>query len=326
MQEKIISFDGLGLGPFQFDRVAFSIGGFQIYWYAVIIACGLILAVAFCMWQARKFDLTVDNVIDVLLFGLPIGVICARLYYVIFSPAGVSYESFAEIIDIRNGGLAIYGGIIGAFVTGAVYCWIKKVNMLALFDIASLGFLIGQTVGRWGNFINGEAHGYVTDLPWGMTINGRGPYHPTFFYESLWNLIGFALLILFAKKLKKHHGEVFFLYLSWYGLGRALIEGLRTDSLPIGDFRVSQIVAIVALIAGILLFILSRLHVIEKIQPMKKAREKKKAERYKPVYQSLFSAEALDGSAPKQLGEGDSPAPDTNAETIPSGEEASDNG
>lgn len=304
--EKIISFDGLGIGPIQIDRVAFSIGGLQIYWYAVIIACGLMLAVAFCMWQARKFDLTVDNVIDVLLFGLPAAVICARAYYVIFRPAGVTYDSFAEIIDIRNGGLAIYGGIIGAFVTGAIYCRVKRVNMLALFDLGAMGFLIGQTIGRWGNFINGEAHGYTTDLPWGMTIDGRGPYHPTFFYESLWNAIGFVLLFIFVRKLKKHHGEAFFLYLSWYGLGRAFIEGLRTDSLPVGDFRISQIVAIIALAAGIILFILSRLHVIEKIQPKVQAREKKKAERYKPVYQSLYGpAQTAENNEPKQLSEGD---------------------
>ena len=308
--EKIVSFDGLGFGPFQFDRVAFTLGDFKIYWYAVIIACGIALAVAFCLSQAKKFDLTSDNILDVLLFGLPIGIICARAYYVIFSPEGQTYDSLFDMIDIRNGGLAIYGGIIGAFITGAVYCKVKKVNMFALFDIASFGFLIGQSIGRWGNFINGEAHGGVTDLPWGMTINGKGPYHPTFFYEFLWNVIGFVLLLIFVKKWKKHHGEAFFLYTAWYGLGRAFIEGLRTDSLTAGSIRVSQVVAIVAFVAGIVLFVLSRRNLLEKFQGKARENAKKRAEkraaRYKPVYQPLFSGSALDGdAAPQQLTEGE---------------------
>lgn len=320
MQEKIVSFDGLGIGPLQFDRVAFSIGDFSVYWYAVIISIGLILAVCFCLWQAKKFELTADNVLDVLLFGLPVGIICARLYYVIFSPANVVYNSFFDVIDIRNGGLAIYGGIIGAFVTGAIYCKVKKVKMLALFDLASFGFLIGQSIGRWGNFINGEAHGGVTDLPWGMTINGRGPYHPTFFYEFLWNVIGFVLLFLFVKKWKKNHGEGFFLYMAWYGLGRAFIEGMRTDSLMFAGIRVSQIVAAVAVVFGIVLFILARKGVLDKAKDKVAERAKKKSDRYKPVYSSLFSDEALNAAAKQeQLGEG-------TAENNPTDEEEQDNG
>lgn len=304
--ENMIGFEGIGISPFLMDRVAFSIGSFDIYWYAIIITCGLILAVAFCMWQARKFDLTVDNVLDILLWGLPIAVVCARAYYVLFKLD--HYDSFAEMVNIRDGGLAIYGGVIGAFVTGFVYCRIKKVNMLALFDLGALGFLIGQCIGRWGNFVNAEAFGEVTDLPWGMSINGYGPYHPTFLYESLWNLLGFILLFLFAKKWMKHHGEVFSLYFAWYGLGRFFIEGLRTDSLYLGPIRVSQLLAAVFFFAGIVFFVLSRKNVIVKIQDKIMDRTATKQRQYKPIYTPLLENpnDALDaGNVADQLESGE---------------------
>ncbi len=285
--ENMVGFEGIGILPFLMDRIAFSIGQFDIYWYAVIITIGLILAVSFCIWQAPKFDLTVDNVLDVLLWGLPIAVICARAYYVLFKLD--QYDSFAEMINIRDGGLAIYGGVIGAFVTGFIYCKVKKVNLLALFDLGAFGFLIGQTIGRWGNFVNAEAHGEITDLPWGMTINGYGPYHPTFLYESLWNLLGFVLIFLFAKKWMKHYGEVFSLYFSWYGLGRFIIEGLRTDSLYLGPIRVSQLLAVIFFFAGIIFFILLRKGIVFKMQDKVIDRAIKKQEKYKPVYTPLFT-------------------------------------
>ncbi len=296
--ENMIGFEGIGILPFLMDRVAFSIGSFDIYWYAVIITAGLILAVGFCMWQARRFDLTVDNVLDVLLWGLPIAVICARAYYVLFKLD--QYDSFAEMVNIRDGGLAIYGGVIGAFITGFVYCKIKKANMLALFDLGSFGFLIGQAVGRWGNFVNAEAFGEVTDLPWGMTINGNGPYHPTFLYESLWNVLGFILLLVFAKKLLKYHGEVSFLYFAWYGLGRFFIEGLRTDSLYLGPIRISQLLAAVFFVFGITFFVLSRKGIIIKLQDRILDRSAKKQAKYKPVYTPLFneSKESLSEGKP----------------------------
>ena len=272
-----ICFEELGIS-FSMDRIAFSIGNFDIYWYAVIITFGLILAVGFCMWNAPKFGLTIDNVLDVLLCGLPVAVICARVYYVLFKLD--QYDSFGEMINIRDGGLAIYGSVIGAFVTGFVYCRIKKVNLLALFDLGSFGFLIGQAIGRWGNFVNAEAYGEITDLPWGMTINGHGPYHPTFLYESLWNIFGFVLLLIFAKKWMKHHGEVFSLYFAWYGLGRFFIEGLRTDSLYLGSIRVSQLLAALFFVAGIMFFIGLRTKIFDKIQ--KKTKKEK-------TYQSLFT-------------------------------------
>ncbi len=289
-----IGFEGIGIDAFEVKRsftlqdifgniqLPESIGSFQIYWYGVIITLGLILAVGFCLWQAKKFDLTTDNIIDVLLWGLPIGVICARAYYVLFKLE--EYDSFAEMINIRDGGLAIYGGIIGAFFTGFLYCKIKKANLFALFDIASLGFLIGQSVGRWGNFVNAEAHGGLTKLPWGMTINGSGPYHPTFFYESLWNVLGFVLLLFFAKKWMKFHGETFFLYFAWYGLGRFFIEGLRTDSLMLGPMRISQILAVIFFLGGIAGFALSRKGLVLKIQNKLIGTTEKNTKEYKPIY------------------------------------------
>ncbi len=296
--ENMIGFEGIGISPFSMNRIAFSVGSFNVYWYAIIITVGLILAVSFCMWQAKKFDLTVDNVLDVLLWGLPIGVICARAYYVLFELD--QYNSFWEMINIRDGGLAIYGGVIGAFITGFVFCKIKKINMLALFDLASFGFLIGQAIGRWGNFVNAEAYGSTTDLPWAMTINGSGPYHPTFLYESLWNVLGFILLFVFLNKWKKHHGEVFFLYFAWYGLGRFFIEGLRTDSLYLGGFRISQLLAAIFFVAGIIFFAMSRKGIIIKIQDKIVNQTSKKQEKYKPVYTSLFQS-----PTDRTLGEGE---------------------
>ncbi len=302
--ENMIGFEGIGISPFLIDRVAFSIGKFDIYWYAVFITFGLVLAVVFSLFQAKKFDVTTDNVIDVLLFGLPPAIICARAFYVLFRLD--TYDTFAEMINIRDGGIAIYGGVIGAFVTGFFYCKVKKVNMLALFDLGSLGFLIGQTIGRWGNFVNGEAFGSVTDLPWGMTINGYGPFHPTFFYESLWNCIGFILLFLFAKKWMKHHGETCFLYFAWYGFGRFFIEGLRTDSLYLGPIRISQLLGAIFFVAGVVFFILSRKGVVVKWQDKIIHRAERKQQEYKPVYIPLLKNQGTaleEGETVEQLGE-----------------------
>ncbi len=304
--ENMVGFEGLGIPPFVMDRVAFSIGSFNIYWYAILITLGLILAVAFALWQARKFDVTTDNIIDVLLFGLPAAIICARAFYVIFE--WDRYNTFAEMINIRDGGLAIYGGIIGAFVTGFVYCRVKKVNMLALFDLASLCFLIGQAIGRWGNFVNAEAYGTETNLPWAMSLvvvkNGVQEVihcHPTFLYESLWNCLGFALLLLFNKKWKKHHGETFFLYFAWYGFGRFFIEGLRTDSLYLIDevLRISQALGALFFIGGVVFFILSRKGIIVKWQNKIIAKSVKKQQEYKPVYIPLLKNQG------ESLGEGE---------------------
>ena len=260
-----ITFPGLGIeiDPSQ----GFTIPGtqFEIKWYGVIIAVGVLLAVLYAMRRAKDFGLTGDDILNMLLVGLPCAIVGARLYYVIFEwdrffGAGIPWYQF---LNLREGGLAIYGGIIGASLALILYCGLSKkrrAQMLPSFDIIGLGLLIGQAIGRWGNFFNREAHGGVTNsfLRMGIIENGQLIYvHPTFLYESLWNLIGLALIHFLSKK-RKFDGQVFLYYIIWYGLGRAWIEGLRTDSLYWGPFRVSQILAAVSclLAVGVLLYVL----------------------------------------------------------------------
>ena len=260
-----ITFPGLGIeiDPSQ----GFTIPGtqFEIKWYGVIIAVGVLLAVLYAMRRAKDFGLTGDDILNMLLVGLPCAIVGARLYYVIFEwdrffGAGIPWYQF---LNLREGGLAIYGGIIGASLALILYCGLSKkrrAQMLPSFDIIGLGLLIGQAIGRWGNFFNREAHGGVTDsfLRMGIIENGQLIYvHPTFLYESLWNLIGLALIHFLSKK-RKFDGQVFLYYIIWYGLGRAWIEGLRTDSLYWGPFRVSQVLAAVSclLAVGVLLYVL----------------------------------------------------------------------
>lgn len=264
-----VEFPNLGL-EFTISR-GFEIFGFRIYWYAVVIACGLLLAVIYAMRYAAEFQLDSDRMMDVALVTIPFAFIGARLYYVLFSGNLSWYtESLSRIFNLRDGGLGIYGGIIVAFLVGPLVCRIRKVNILSMFDIASMGFLIGQSIGRWGNFFNQEAFGGNTTLPWGMSgdiirsgQNGNSyvydlPVHPTFLYESLWCALGFVLLHLWFKKAYRFKGQIFCGYAVWYGTGRFLIEGLRTDSLMAGSMRTSQLVAALAVVGGILLFLILR--------------------------------------------------------------------
>ncbi len=242
---------------FNIDRVAFTIpigDGFPIYWYAVIIAAGLLLAMIYGFHRAPKFGIDKDAMFDVVLYSFVAALGGARAYYLIFD--GKPLTSFSEIFALRDGGLAIYGGVIGAFVTGFVVCKIKKVNVLAMFDIAALGFLIGQGIGRWGNFVNQEAYGTATESIFGMTGSriGEIPVHPCFLYESFFCLLGFVILHFVSRK-RQFDGQIITLYMVWYGVVRFFIEGLRTDSLYIGILRVSQIVSFVAVIAGIILYV-----------------------------------------------------------------------
>ncbi len=246
---------------------------FTIKWYGVCIAVGFLLAVVYAMHRAKELDIDPDRMIDVALVCTIVGFVCARLYYVFFCGDTADYLAHPEtIFQIWKGGLGIYGGIIGAFVSGILMCRLKKIHVLAMFDLASLGFLIGQCVGRWGNFFNQEAFGGNTTLPWGMTgdmiqsglgLKGSGydtslPVHPTFFYESVWCLLGFVLLHLLSKKAYKFKGEIFCGYLVWYGVGRFFIESLRTDSLMVGTIKTSQLVAVLAIIGGIVMFCILR--------------------------------------------------------------------
>lgn len=260
-----ITFPGLGL-TFQLERVAFSIGSKDIYWYGIIIAIGFILGVSFASSQARRLGVTPDDILDVILYAAPIGIVCARIYYVIFylelytNPDG-SFN-WAEAVAIWDGGIAIYGGLIGGVLTCVVVCLLKKCSVLSVMDAYAFGLFTGQAIGRWGNFFNQEAHGGPTNLPWrmGLTLYD-GTYmevHPTFLYECLWNLVGLALLFFVVRHHRKFHGMLFCFYAFWYGMGRFWIEGLRTDSLYFfhTGIRVSQMVALVTMgiFGGILLW------------------------------------------------------------------------
>ncbi len=244
-----ISFPGLGLS-FKISPIAMKlplVG--EVHWYGVIIGIGILLAFFYCSHIAKKEGISSDTIADLVIYALPVAIICARTYYVVFS-WDYYQNNLSEVVKIWNGGLAIYGGIIGAIITGVIFCKLKKLEILKIFDICCQGLMIGQMIGRWGNFVNAEAFGgYCTNIL-RMSINGLAPVHPAFLYESLWNLAGFIILALLHKK-RPFNGFTFFSYLSWYGVGRFMIEGLRTDSLYIGAIRVSQLVAILCVAGSI---------------------------------------------------------------------------
>ena len=260
-----IGFPGLGIEPFKVNRVAFTIFGIDIAWYAVIITFGMIMAVLYCAYRAKRIGMTFDDVIDFALAAIPIGIIGARLYYILTKLE--SFPTFRDWLAIRDGGLAIYGGIIGGALAVLVVAKVKKIKFLAFADCTMPAIILAQAIGRWGNFCNGEAFGYATDIFCRMSLNNNLTYyetvmvHPCFLYESLWNIIGFILINLVYTK-RKYDGQIFIAVCGWYGLGRAGIEGLRTDSLYLpeifgmADLRVSQVlaVAIFVLCLGILIY------------------------------------------------------------------------
>lgn len=265
-----IIFPKLGI-DIHLDRTAFTIGSIDIQWYGVIISFGLLLAILFGLSQMKKYGINPDKALDCIIGGIVGGIVGARAYYV-----AMSWEQYSgdikSIFNIREGGLAIYGGIIGALIVGLIVAKINKVAILPLLDIVGMGFLIGQGIGRWGNFFNQEAFGSNTNLPWGMsggTIqshlrtmieNGNTslsitePVHPCFLYESIWCLLGFLVIFLYSKH-RKYDGQLFLIYLAWYGFERSIVEGLRTDSLMIGNIRVSQVLSIVLFITSVILLI-----------------------------------------------------------------------
>ena len=246
-----ISFPKLGLN-FDINPVLLEFGFFGgIHWYGIIIAAGILLALMYCSHVAKKEGETAQTITDTVIYSLPVAVICARTYYVIFSWDKYK-DNFIDVFKIWEGGIAIYGAIIGAIIAATIYFKIKRLNVLKMYDICCLGLLIGQAVGRWGNFVNAEAYGGPCSYIWGMSINGGECVHPTFLYESLWNISGFIILSLLNKK-RPFYGFTFFSYLFWYGLGRFFIEGLRADSLYMGNFRVSQIVALACVATGVAL-------------------------------------------------------------------------
>lgn len=253
------------------NPIAFTINigsmKWDIYWYGVIIATGFLLALIYGMTNAKRFNLDINRMLDVVLVVTPVAILCARTYYVLFD--GEKITSIADFFGFGEGsgisGLAIYGGVIGAFVSGALMCYIRKVNIFDMFDLAAIGFLIGQGIGRWGNFINQEAYGDFTGSNWwGMqserTIRemGEGLVHPCFLYESLWCLLGVLVLHLISKK-RKFSGQIVLCYGIWYGFERTFIELLRTDSLMLGNIRVSSLLSLILCITcASLLFVFSR--------------------------------------------------------------------
>ncbi|MBP0983587.1 MAG: prolipoprotein diacylglyceryl transferase [Oscillospiraceae bacterium] len=272
-------FGGITLSYYQ----GFELFGIKIYWYGVLITIGVILAYLYAMHRSKDFGLGKDRMFDVVFVALIGGFLGARIYYCVFQTldpnSGMSFDFITTFTTIRDGGLAIYGGIIGGFLCGFIACKVRKVNFRAMADLAAMGFLIGQCIGRWGNFINQEAFGAVCSPDWvfGMTstdiiqksgFDAGTLVHPCFLYESVWCLVGFIALHFYSKKLRTFDGEIALLYAAWYGLGRAWIEGLRTDSLMIGQFRVSQLVAGASFVVGTALVIVFKILTEKKHIPL----------------------------------------------------------
>lgn len=277
-----LGFPNLFSGEWEINRVAFSIFGLNIYWYGICITIGVILAVAYALKNAKRYGVIADKVYDTAFVGGIFGIIGARAYYVIFHnlnpDSTFHYTLKSAIFNIRDGGLAIYGGIILSVLAAFIYAKIRHIRLLPILDLAGIGFLIGQGIGRWGNFFNQEAFGAPTagDLPWGMTGSAirsnidvmlaqyqlpegkLALVHPCFLYEFVWCAIGVVLLHFFGRKLRRFDGEVFLLYIAWYGLGRFFIESLRMDSLYAGQFRVSQVVALLSTAVALALLFLFR--------------------------------------------------------------------
>ena len=262
--EYNVQFPGLGL-EFDISPVAFTIGDYPIYWYGLIIASGLLLAVLYAWLSSPRFNVDFNKLVNCILVGIVTGIVGARLYFCFFEWDYYSKNPI-EILYINNGGLAIYGGIIGALLGGLTVAKIQKMKCLPILDVTMMGFLLGQGIGRWGNFMNQEAYGSVTDLPWRMVSEGTYnlPVHPCFLYESLWCLLGFVVLHFYGKYRQKYSGQIFFMYLVWYGLERMIVEGLRTDSLYLPfqlfgmDIRVSQMLSLAIFITGLILLIINR--------------------------------------------------------------------
>ena len=296
-----MSFPGLGIDTFSVDPVAFTVpifGGLEVRWYGLIITLGIVLAFIYCSFRAKQEGIGFDDLLDIALFTVIFAIVGARLYYVLTSLD--QYHSLKEAIAIWNGGLAIYGAIIAGAITIFIVCRVKKINVIKMLDAVAPAVMIGQILGRWGNFFNGEAYGAVVEegnifyfLRMGLLPNIKSYstmfyFHPTFLYESVWNLVGFLLINALYKK-KKFDGQIVLMYITWYGFGRMLIEGLRTDSLYVGVFRISQIVGFLCFVIGgtllIINFIKARRAVLDQAD-------------YQPTYEKLTR---LHTAKPKEI-------------------------
>ena len=284
MEKITMSFPGLGIPEFSVNPVVVSFGNIEIRWYGLIIAAGILMALLYCAYRSKREGISFDDLLDVALITIPLSVIGARVYYVITSLD--KFDGFLDMIAIWNGGLAIYGAVITGAIVIYFACKFKKIPPLKMMDVVAPAVMIGQIMGRWGNFFNGEAYGaevlegnFLYFMRMGLVPNMESMtqmhyFHPTFFYESLWNLIGF-LLIHFLYKKKKFDGQILLMYLTWYGFGRMFIEGLRTDSLYVGVFRISQVVGFVCFVVGTILLV---------VNLSKAKRRELTAEDYAPTY------------------------------------------
>ncbi len=247
-----VGFPGLGIVLNVHEiAIPLPIGGGGIRWYAIFILIGILLGTLCGTRELKRLGEDPDHLYNLILWGLPAAIVGARLYYVLFSWDAYR-DNLWSIFYIWEGGIAIYGAVIAAMVTAILYCRKNKLSIWRYLDIGAYGFLIGQCIGRWGNFVNGEAYGTVTNLPWRMLVDGQ-TVHPTFLYESVWNLAGFLLIFLTRKK-HGFDGRAVTLYMIWYGIGRFFVEGLRTDSLMLGNMRISQSLSLVLVGVGIWLY------------------------------------------------------------------------
>lgn len=296
---NLVGFPNLGLGPWEIDKFLINTGNFRVAWYGIIITVGIIVAVLLTCKNAKREGYTADDVLDYAIWVVLFGILGARLYYVAMTWDG-RYETFLDVFALWRGGLAIYGGIIGGALTIMVISRKKEKSMLKFFDMVAPAVMIAQAIGRWGNFFNAEAYGSILKyeflgktfetsrfagmaIPWIMTVQPNAEAiatyaHPTFFYESLWNVIGFILIMLRYKN-KKFDGQILFSYIIWYGFGRMFIEGFRTDSLYLGNVRISQLLALGCVIFGVMFYHLLR----------KKAKPILAAEQDAQAYENLFS-------------------------------------
>lgn len=282
----VVSFPGIGIESISINKIAFTLpifGVLEVRWYGIILTLGIIAGLGYALFRTKTEGISTDDILDYAIWTVMLAIIGARLYYVLTTLKDANgewnYDSFLDVIAIWNGGIAMYGSIIGGALALLLVSKVKKFNktqVLKVFDMVSPGVMLGQVIGRWGNFCNGEAHGIETAENFFLRMGLKGYadtpyltrftyYHPTFLYESLWNLVGFILINIFYKK-KKFDGQVTLMYLAWYGLGRMFIEGLRTDSLYIGVFRISQVVGFLCFVicSALLVWFLSRADRLQK--------------------------------------------------------------
>jgi phosphatidylglycerol:prolipoprotein diacylglycerol transferase len=254
----MVGFPGLGIEEFKVQRTLFTVGSWGLYWYGVLIALGFLVAVLYCIKHSKPFLVGEDEIIDMLLFAVPAAIVGARLYYCVWNWGDFKNDLFG-IVRITDGGLAIYGGVIFAFLTVFVFSWVRHIHAGALLDISSVGLLIGQAIGRWGNFTNIELYGKETTVAWRMRVyistNNFSDVHPLFLYESLWNALGFFLISRFITK-RKFNGQLALMYIAWYGIGRAFLEGMRDPQFILmltPTIAVSQLLAVISAVVALLL-------------------------------------------------------------------------